>query len=229
MTELSHNISTKGRFYLSATEAPGPQHLLVGFHGYGSDGPTMLGHLDRLALGDSWLKCSIQALHPFYLNKNNDVGFCWLTRHHWQRAAAVNVSYVQGVLKKVLADYPTITRHHFLGFSQGANMAFRAAALTTPKASSVIAIGGGPTRELTHDQLAALPPTLHCRGHQDRIYTEERLKNDRERLQQATTPGELLIYKGRHGWSKELVEKVSLWLHHTETTGKKVTVHKNSP
>jgi predicted esterase len=86
----------------------------------------------------------------------------------------------------------------FIGFSQGASMAARAAAFAAP-ASGLILLGGDIPPDVKEDRAIALPPVLLARGEKDDWYTHEKFKNDLKYLESTTlvTP---LVFPGGHEW-----------------------------
>jgi len=115
-----------GRYLFEAPETTGCP-LLVGFHGYGENAEKHLEELRRLPGSSRWALCAVQALHPFY-NRSGDVIACWMTRLQRERAILDNVRYVASVVAELKRELPVSDQLVYLGFSQGAAMAYRAAA-----------------------------------------------------------------------------------------------------
>ncbi|MEA2490995.1 MAG: hypothetical protein QOH21_2787, partial [Acidobacteriota bacterium] len=97
-------------------------------------------------------------------------------------AIADNLAYVRAVL----ATLPTPRVLVFLGFSQGAAMAARAAAFADANASGLILLGGDIPPEIAADETVSLPPVLLARGAKDDWYTEEKFKHDLSFLEAKT-------------------------------------------
>src|SRR5437879_13776117 len=126
---------THGRFLV---EAGPPERLLVGFHGYGENADDSLAQMLRIPGVREWTVVAVQALHRFYRGRGSGViAASWMTSQDRERGIADNIDYV----RSVVADLPTPRRLVFLGFSQGAAMAYRAA-YSHPNASGVIALAG---------------------------------------------------------------------------------------
>src|ERR1051325_1389318 len=123
-----------GRYVIR--EGPREQ-LLVGFHGYAETAEKHLEQMLRIDGVDEWTVVSVQALHPFYVTRTGEVVASWMTSLDREVAIADNINYV----RSVVAAFPEPKHLVFCGFSQGAAMAYRAAA-AHPSAAGVIAPGG---------------------------------------------------------------------------------------
>jgi len=187
---IAHTIptGTHGRYLVE----PGPpERLLVGFHGYGESADVNLAAMLRIPGIERWTVVAIQGLHRFYMFKTGDVVASWMTKQDRELALADNREYVRAVL----AAIPTPQHLVFLGFSQGAPMAYRAAA-AHPQAAAVIALGG----DLPDDvDPAALPPVLIGRGARDEWYSAEKFKKDLRSLPAAT----VIELDAGHEWTDE--------------------------
>jgi predicted esterase len=184
--------STHGRFLF---EDRGPDRLLVGFHGYGETADVHLGELEKIGGIGRWSVASVQALHPFYTRSGQAAVASWMTSIDRELAIADNVAYVQ----RVLASLPRPATLVFIGFSQGASMAARAAAYSA-RANGLILLGGDIPPDVREDRGITLPPTLLARGETDDWYTDEKFKNDLRYLESTTnvTP---LVFAGGHEWT----------------------------
>jgi predicted esterase len=187
------NIETKvhGRLLL---EERGQERLLVAFHGYAETAETSLGEVERIPGIDRWSVAAVQALHPFYAKQK--VGASWMTSLDRELAIADNVNYIRTALG-VLRLPQTLV---FLGFSQGASMAARAAVLTGVDAGGLILLGGDVPPEL--GSIPTFPPTLIGRGARDDWYTDEKLKHDVSFLESRTVV-KTCIFDGGHEWTDE--------------------------
>jgi predicted esterase len=175
-----------GRYLVRAGD---PARLLVGFHGYAQTADIQMEEMEQIAGAGEWALVSVQALHPFY-NRNQETGACWMTRQNREEAIADNVAYV----RKVVETFPKPERLVFTGFSQGAAMAWRAAA--TNRCDGIIILGGDAPPDVTSE----LPPALIARGKDDDWYTSEKLSKDLSFLAnrcEVTT----FEFEGRHEWS----------------------------
>jgi predicted esterase len=195
-----------GRYLVLEPEAANPRPWLVGFHGYAETAEVHLAELRRIPGTPSWRLVAVQALHPFYRRSNGDVVASWMTRLERTQAIADNVAYVRGVLDAVERRQGPPTALVYAGFSQGAAMAWRAAARVGRPCHGVVALGGDLPPDVAEDGGVALPPALLGRGTRDPWYTEDKLAQDRERLAARGFACETLVFEGGHEWSPAFLE-----------------------
>lgn len=178
----------------------GVRNLLLGFHGYGETAEVHLAELSKIEGIDAWSLAAVQALHPFYTRSGNVVA-SWMTSLDRELAIAANVAYVRRVVERL----PQTRTMVFAGFSQGAAMAYRAAAAIP--CAGVIALGG----DLPEDVLVTkLPPVLIGRGSADEWFTAEKLKKDLRSLPQAAV--ELVEFDGGHEWTDSFRQRAGEFL-----------------
>src|SRR5207253_8895951 len=117
----AHNIetTTHGRYLVQQGAS---HHVLLGFHGYAENAEVNLEELKKIS-GD-WTVVAVQALNRFYNNRTQEVIASWMTRQDREVAIADNINYVRSVID----TFRPFDKLALLGFSQGASMAFRAAA-----------------------------------------------------------------------------------------------------
>lgn len=175
----------------------GEDRLLIGFHGYAETAEVNMAELQKIPGIGEWSLVSIQALHPFYIRGDSVIAASWMTRQDRDLAIADNLAYV----RSVIAALPPSRALVFLGFSQGAAMAYRAAAWAH-QAAGVIALGGDVPPDVKADASAKLPPVLVARGERDDWFTDEKLKKDLSYLE-ATTTVRSLVFDGGHEWTDE--------------------------
>jgi predicted esterase len=173
-----------------ALEARDSASLLVGFHGYAETAEIHLSELQRIPGADQWSLAAVQALHPFYSKGGTVIGASWMTSLDRELAIADNLNYV----RRVLAELPSADTLVFLGFSQGAAMAARAAA--TIEADGLILLGGDIPPDVRG---CNLPPLLLARGTRDEWYTEEKFREDLRFFE----PARALAFDGGHEWTDE--------------------------
>lgn len=169
-------------------------HLLVGFHGYGENAEKLMLELAQIPGIDRWSVAAIQALHPFYSRRGEEIVASWMTRLDRELAIADNIEYVRRALP-VIGGGGEAKTVVFAGFSQGVAMAYRAAAFAA-KAAGVIALAGDVPPDVP---AAKLPPVLLGRGSRDDWYTDEKMQRDVEVLPSVTT----CRFEGGHEWSDE--------------------------
>lgn len=187
---MMRTVETKvhGRFL---HDDRGAARLLVGFHGYAETADVHLEELRKIPGIGEWSLAAVQALHPFY-TRSGTVVASWMTSVDRELAIADNVAYVQ----KVLAALPVPKQLVFLGFSQGAAMAVRAAAFARADPSGLILLGGDIPPEVAEADVT-LPPVLLGRGARDEWYTEEKFKKDLSFLETRTRVTRC-VYAGGH-------------------------------
>jgi predicted esterase len=133
-----------------------------------------------------------------------------MTREDRELAMADNLAYVAAVLTAVRASHPTSEQLVYVGFSQGAAMAYRAAAFGPP-ASGVIVLAGDVPPDVA-PRAATLPPILIGRGTADDWYTEAKVAADRDVLDPAGVTVESYVFDGGHQWDSRFVSRASAWL-----------------
>lgn len=179
--------------------------LLVGFHGYAETAEVNLKQLRKLRGTDGWSLVAVQALHPFYPRVDR-VGASWMTSFGRELAIAENIAYI----RNVLASLPVPSSLVFLGFSQGASMAARAAAYAA-RADGLILLGGDIPPEIKSDSSAVLPPTLLATGTRDEWYGSEKFQNDLRYLE-ANTRVTTCVFDGGHEWADPFREAAGEFL-----------------
>ncbi|HYS53675.1 MAG TPA: phospholipase [Thermoanaerobaculia bacterium] len=197
----THTIAATvhGRFIVR--DGP-PERVMIGFHGYGETAEVHLEELSKIRGIDRWTLASVQALHPFYSGRTQQVVASWMTRQDRELAIADNIAYVRSVIEW-FHEPPTIV---FFGYSQGAAMAYRAAA-DFGRAAGLIAIGG----DVPPDVVDNVPPVLVARGARDDWYTAEKFEKDLKFLRTITRVT-TCVYDGGHEWSDEFREAASRFL-----------------
>jgi predicted esterase len=171
------------------------ERLIVGFHGYGETAEAHMAELGQIRGIDRWTTVAVQALHPFYVSRTGLIVASWMTSLHRELAIADNRAYV----RSIVAQFPAPRQLVFLGFSQGAAMAYRAAAGSN--ATGVIALGGDVPPDVV-EAGTKLPPVLIGRGTREEWYTEEKLQKDLSFLREVTAVS-TCIFDGGHEWTSE--------------------------
>jgi len=189
MNVLTIQTTTHGRVL---HEGRGAERLLVGFHGYAERAETHLEELHKIEGTSGWSLAAVQSLNLFYTRAGEVVGN-WMTKLDRELAIDDNISYV----RRILAALPAPDTLVFIGFSQGASMAARAAAAI--RCDGLIMLGGDLPPDVKQDGVQ-LPPILLARGSTDEWYTEEKFKDDLRFLQ--TRPNATsLAFEGGHEWT----------------------------
>jgi len=198
--ERTIETTTHGRYVVSPAPGPGAP-LLVGFHGYAETADEELRRLRAIPGTDRWTVVSIQGLHQFYRRRTNEVVSSWMTRQNRDHAIGDNMAYVRFVLREIYDSFslgPTLVT---TGFSQGAAMAYRAAAGIERPVASVVICGGDVPPELDAQALGRIPAVLLGRGERDEWYTAEKMASDQDRLRAAGVRVIPLTLDGGHEWT----------------------------
>lgn len=195
MREQLHSTTVSGRCLVDLPDGDGPFPLLVGFHGYGQTAVDEMALLNRIPGAVGWIRCSIEALHPF-MNSKGEPGACWMTRRDRDLRIAENVAYVDAVIARAMAELPAGGRLVLHGFSQGAAMACRAAVLGRHQVSGVMLLGGDIPPEL--DGLERMMRVQYARGDRDPVLSEEAMIRDVARLSDAGVPLDVATFTGGH-------------------------------
>ena len=171
-------------------EERSPDRLLIGFHGYAETAESHMAELQKLPGSGEWSLAAVQALHPFYSKGGTVIGASWMTSLDRELAIADNINYV----RRAIETLPPARSLVFLGFSQGAAMAARAAAHLG--AAGLILLGGDIPPDV---RARPLPPLLLARGSRDEWYSEKKFKEDLKFV----APARTLLFDGGHEWTEE--------------------------
>ncbi|HVG06527.1 MAG TPA: phospholipase [Thermoanaerobaculia bacterium] len=202
MTVRQVAATVHGRYLLEAPAEVERAPLLVGFHGYGENAERHLEELRRIPGAGRSVLCAVQALHPFY-NRTGEVIACWMTRLDREQAILDNVRYVASVVASVRQELPVSERLVYLGFSQGAAMAYRAAAGAGHLCQGLIVLGGDVPPELEQQDLSRFPPVLLGRGTSEEWYDAAKMEHDVELLRAKSVDVRPVIFQGGHEWTDE--------------------------
>lgn len=189
-----------GRYLVDVPEAAGPHPLLVGFHGYGETAERHLAELRQVPGASRFALVAVQSLHLFY-TKGGDVVGSWMTKEGRELAIADNLRYVASVVAEVKREVPGDGRLVYAGFSQGASMAYRAAARAGHACDGVVALGGDVPPDVAEDPSARLPAVLIGRGEADGWFTREKMDQDLARLARLGASVRTVVFAGGHEWT----------------------------
>src|SRR6185437_3066339 len=199
-------VTTHGRYLLDVPAGDSPWPLLVGFHGYAENADISLGEMRRLAGDGRWLVAAVQGLHAFYSRGSERVVASWMTRQDRELAIADNIRYVGAAIGAIAGEYPLRPSLVYAGFSQGAAMAYRAAAAAGHPAAGVIVLGGDVPPDLADHDLSRFPPVLIGRGTGDTWYTKEKLDSDLAWLGARGIRAQPFVFEGGHEWTESFRE-----------------------
>jgi predicted esterase len=191
-----------GRFLVEAPADPTGCPLLVGFHGYGETADKHMEELRKIPGAQGWVLAAVQGLHPFY-NRAGEVIASWMTRQDRELAIADNISYAASVVAELRRTLPVSDRLVFLGFSQGAAMAYRAAASSGHLCHGIVVLGGDVPPELEAGGLARFPPVLLGRGSSEEWYDAAKMEHDVELLRGQGVDVRPVVFTGGHEWTNE--------------------------
>ena len=186
---------THGRYLVRLPATPGPWPMLVGFHGYRENASMHLEVLGRIPSAEGTLFVAVQGLHRFYM-KGSDVVASWMTKEDRDLAIADNVAYVGRVLEALRAEFPVSGAPAFIGFSQGAAMAFRAAARYPSR--GLLIVGADVPPDVLAGTDLPLPPVLYGRGTRDELYRADQFDRDIAALSQRGVAVERVEFDGGH-------------------------------
>ena len=202
--------TVRGR-YLVEPGPEGARALFVGFHGYGETAERQLERLQRLPGAERATLVSVQSLHLFYTKAGEVVG-SWMTKLDREHSIADNVAYVGAVVAEVKRAQPSLGRPVYVGFSQGASMAYRAAAHAGHPSAGVFVLGGDMPPDVADDPAAVLPPVLAARGARDDWFTDAKLGRDVDRLRERGVSVRSVVFEGGHEWPDPLFAAASEYL-----------------
>ena len=208
---------THGRYLLRRPGNPATL-LLVGFHGYRENATRHLAELEQIPGAQGWALLAVDALHAFYAGSTGEVLRGWMTRELREEAIVDNVAYVRRILDKVRPEVGWTVPLAFLGFSQGASMAWRAAVLSGhggAPAPRVVALAGDIPPELAKHEGPYPEKVLIAHGDQDEWYTREKLRVDVQLLQTKGIRPQTLTFQGGHIWTDDFRQAAGEFLRPT--------------
>jgi predicted esterase len=216
--------STTGRILVEDPAGSVSRGLLVGCHGYGQNATDMLEELRRIPGANEWTLASVQALNRFYTRNDQAVVASWMTREDREYAIADNIEYLNRVVSKLAGDTETAgggrrvaeRRIVYLGFSQGASMAARAAVRGATPASGLIMLGGDIPPDLREEASLRWPPVLIGAGRDDKWYGA-RIDSDVQFLESRGVRHEVVRFAGSHEFTEEFRNKAGDWLRSVKT------------
>lgn len=212
MPVLNPVVSVHGRVLVE--KASDPVGVLVGFHGYAQVAEDMFEQLSLIPGADRWTRVSIQALHPFYTRGDSKVVASWMTRQDRELAIADNIAYVDSVCRSApvhactRADHPVV----FVGFSQGAAMAYRTALRTSVRAAGIVALAGDIPPDVKDVPSSGWPPLLIGVGDREEWYAGDKLESDLAYLREQGIRHDLARFSGGHEWTDEFRSSVGVFL-----------------
>ena|ERR1017187_2773701 len=213
MRTLSIETTTHGRVLVRDANGASLSSTLVGFHGYGQNADELLDELERIPGADTFQCAAVQALNRFYGRGEEKVIASWMTRQDRELAITDNVSYVNRVVEALRAPMSGGSdRIIFLGFSQGAAMAYRAALLGDHRVTGIVALGGDIPPDVKDVPPERWPRLFIGAGETDFWYTRAKVDVDVAFLESRRIAFDLVRYRGGHEWTDELREAIGKWI-----------------
>jgi predicted esterase len=209
MKSLSVSAAVHGRVLIAEPAAAPVRGAIVGCHGYGQNADHMLDELRRVPGAESWRLVSVQALHRFYTRNDSAVVASWMTRQDRDEAIADNIAYLDRAVAAAVGD--DVRTLVFLGFSQGASMAARAAARSTRRAAGLVILGGDIPSDVKDDPGVTLPPVLIGVGSTDEWY-QKLVDADIAFLAHRGIPHRVIRFTGGHEFTDEFRAAAGDWL-----------------
>lgn len=205
------STATLGRYLVepAGADSGAGAPLLVGFHGYGQNAEQLLQDLRRIPGATGWTLVAVQALHRFYNTKTQEVVGSWMTSLDREQAIEDNLTYVARVIAELQVEHRK-GKLVFAGFSQGAAMAWRAAAHCG--CHGLIALGGDLPRDVAEAPSLDIRLILIGRGARDTFYTAEQLAKDLKMLESRGGRAEVIRFDGGHEWDFEFLSAAGRFL-----------------
>lgn len=215
---VTHQLVTPvhGRYLLRVPESKtlGPlrnRPMLVGFHGYGESAEAHMARMEAIPDSESWTLVSIQGLHRFY-GRDREVVASWMTSQDRDELIDDNLRYTRSAVTEAVHLTGEPQALVYLGYSQGAAMAWRAALLGSRRIDGLVTFGGEVPPEFAVRPLSACPPVLLCRGREDARYPAARFTSDLEMLAARFVAVEPSEVDGGHEWSAAFADDVGRFL-----------------
>jgi predicted esterase len=196
-----------GRYLVRPPAIEPGRGWLVGFHGQGQTADVLFDSLRFVPGAEEWRIVSVQALHPYY-TRSNQIVAGWMTRLDREHAIADNVAYVDAVLADLERSHGPPPPLVFVGFSQGAAMAYRAGVLGRHRAAAIVSVGGDLPPDLATATDRPWPVVLACTGGSDPHYTPARLEADLAILRRLGVDARPLVFDGGHEWTDAVAAEV---------------------
>jgi predicted esterase len=211
MTSRLVETITHGRVIVKDAAGSSSGRLLVACHGYAQNADIMLEDASRIpGVTDEWRIASVQALHRFYARGEQVVVASWMTRQDREVAIADNVAYLDRVVEAAGGDAAAAIV--FIGFSQGAAMAYRAALFGRYPAAGIIALSGDVPPDVQNATGRHWPPVLLGAGVRDTWYTPDKVAADERFLTSRGVTHDIVRFDGGHEWTDEFRQAAARWL-----------------
>lgn len=210
-----------GRFLVDAPPTPAsPTCWLVGFHGYAQSAQIFLPFLQQATRSDAWLTAAVQAPHPFYTRGDRSIVANWMTREDRELAIPDNVGYVNNVLDVLHAEFGAPRAIVFLGFSQGAAMAYRAALLGKRRAAAIFSVCGDVPPDVRELPRERWPLVRMITGTRDEWYPPTRMDEEAAIVRAIGATVETSSFEGGHEFGAPAAAALTALLAQTEAAAR---------
>jgi predicted esterase len=192
-------------FTLGDGERP-PRELWVGLHGYAQLAARFLPMLAPLDDGRT-LIAAPEALSRFYLetrltgHHGPAIGATWLTREHREPDLRDHLRYLDTLLERLLAPFPSRPAVSVLGFSQGASLAARWVATGAVRPARLVLWGVPLPQDVPLEPLVAAlagAPVVLAAGTSDPYVPGDSLEQGAALLAAAGARVEVRRFEGGH-------------------------------
>jgi predicted esterase len=205
-----HSVATTTHGRVLVRRAAQPRGIIAGFHGYLENAAIQLARLESIPGAGRWTLVSPQALNRVYRGHSQEVVAGWMTKQDREIVIADNIAYAVSAVRAGRDATPT--RAVYAGFSQGGQMAFRAAVRGDETALGIICVGADVPPELLADSTAHFPPSLLVRGKGDEWYSQAKHDADVAALQARGAVVDAVVHDGGHEWTGEVSAAAARWL-----------------
>lgn len=210
-----------GRFLVDVPPAPAaPDLWLLGFHGYAQSAAIFLPFLTQAARSNRWLVSAVQAPHVFYTRGDRSIVANWMTREDRELAIVDNIVYVDNVLDALHAEFGAPRAIVFLGFSQGAAMAYRAAIRGKRRAAAILSVCGDVPPDVRDLPRERWPLVRMITGTSDEWYPPTRMADEAVIVRAIGATVETSSFEGGHEFSDAVVEALGTLLAQTEAAAR---------
>jgi predicted esterase len=205
-----HSVEAKTHGRVLVRRTPSPCGVIAGFHGYLENAGIQLARLASIPGADRWTLVSVQALNRVYRGRSQEVVASWMTKQDREIAIADNIEYAASAVR--VARDGAAARVVYAGFSQGGQMAFRAAVRGDQAPLGIICVGADVPPELLADAGVRFPPVLLVRGAGDEWHTQTKHDADLTALRARGVDVEPFVHCGGHEWTAEVAAAAGRWL-----------------
>ena len=187
------------------------KNIWIVLHGIGYLSKYFVKYFEELNPEENYI-IAPQAPSKYYLkNEYRHVGASWLTKENTLTETQNVITYLNAV--RAAENFPEQCRFLVFGFSQGVSIVARWVATEKIKCDDLVLYAGGIPNELTPENFSFLKENntqvTVLVGDRDQYITEERLKQESEKIQKLFHGrAKQIIFEGGHEVKKELIHKL---------------------